>query len=98
MPHRVRCDMNVAWRLVSMARLADSLSCVGEELIPAFEAGGKSTAGHEQRDWVDGAVIEDADSFGSVLVGEPDQRNALGASGDVPNSPPVDQVVDHQQR
>jgi hypothetical protein len=30
MPHRLRCDMNVAWRLVSVAEMADSLSRVGE--------------------------------------------------------------------
>ncbi|UWW09610.1 hypothetical protein [Mycolicibacterium brumae] len=82
--------MNVAGRLVSVAGVADSFASVGEELVPAFESGWESAAGYEQREWVDGAVIEEPDGFGPVLVGEPDQWNALGSDGDVELSPPLD--------
>lgn len=54
--------------------------------------------GDEQRKWIDGSVIAEANGFGPVLVGETDQRNALGTCGDIELSPPLDQVVDHQQR
>ena len=64
MSHRVRCDVNVAGRLVSVAGVADSFASVGEELVPAFESGWESAAGYEQREWVDGAVIEEPDGFG----------------------------------